>query len=272
MTDKLERARWWLRQGVKLLPCQPKSKSIVAGFGSRLRQVTTEPEAAPWWGERSANMAIVLGRGLVAADFDVADEYWRWVMGAGAGVKTYTELTARGAHVIFSGEGLPSGAGAGCEFKSSGAVLVAPSVHPSGILYRVLCDLPPQKLSIDEALSLFPFLAKPKPKSPKPSTPAAASGRMNMLDTIKSNISVVSELEAAGVRQWAAYSFSLTACCPFHQDEHPSLWAMPHVGVWGCNAPSCKAHGKHDVVNARALRRGITVPEAIREMWAEVKP
>jgi diadenosine tetraphosphatase ApaH/serine/threonine PP2A family protein phosphatase len=130
-------------------------------------------------------------------------------------------------------------------------------------------------LSFEKAKTLFPFLSEPalKPYIPKLRPQFNAGGlRGNKLEIIKAKVSVVVELEAAGVKRWRRGGTSIAACCPFHHDMHPSLWAKPDKGIWGCNVSGCPAYGTHDVVNARAMRLGLTLPEAIRELWAEVRP
>lgn len=270
--DKLARAYTWLNWEADLLPVQPKSKHLVGGFGSRQNRIRSMPEAFAWFEERRCNIAMVLDHGFVAADFDDAAVYWQWVAGPGAAVRTYTEQTARGAHVIWRGDGLPAAAAPGVEFKNAGALLIAPSVHPSGIVYRILCDLPPARLTLEQAKTLFPFLSVPRSAPARPAAVAPAAGPGGgQVAIIKSRVSVVAELEAAGVRAWRPGGVAVVACCPFHADSNPTLWAMPAAGVWGCNAPACRAYGKHDVINARALRRGIDNREALRELWAEVR-
>ena len=279
--DKLVSAHTWLALGADLIPKQPRSKDNIAGFGPRQRRIKTAPEVELWFGERRANLAIVLDHGFVAADFDDAGAYWTWAAGPGANVETYTELTARGAHVVWRGDALPAGNAPGVEFKNAGVLMVAPSVHPSGAVYRILCSLPPARLTFKQAQTLFPFLSStPKPAAVQDISteilrrrPAAAlSSRPTMIEIIKSKVSVIDELNAAGVKAWKSGGSAVVASCPWHgEDKHPSLWAMPERGLFGCNVPSCIAYGKHDVINARALRRGLTVPEAIRELWAEVR-
>ena len=257
-SETLTRAFVWQGWGADLIPKQPKAKDNIAGFGSRQKRIKTMPEAEAWFGGRSCNLSIALDNGIVGADFDVAEVYWKWAAGPGANVRTYAELTARGAHVIWRGDALPSGNGPGVEFKNSGVLMVAPSVHPSGVTYRILCDLPPARLTLDQAQTLFPFLSS----SPKnistdiPKVNRALSNTPSIVEVIKSKVAVVDELNAAGVKAWRAGGSGLVACCPFHADHNPSLWAMPERGVWGCSSPKCKAFGKHDAINARALRRG----------------
>lgn len=270
-----DRAHIWLALGADLIPKQPRSKDNIAGFGPRQKRIRTTPEVELWFGERRANLAIVLDHGFVAADFDEAEAYWTWAAGPGAGIQTYAELTARGAHLVWRGEALPSGAGPGVEFKSAGVLMVAPSVHPSGVVYRILCALPPARLTFKQAIALFSFLGSAKPAGISAEMigrrPAALGNHPSKIEIIKAKVSVIDELNAAGVKAWRAAGSAVVASCPWHgKDEHPSLWAMPERGLFGCNVPSCIAFGKHDAIDARALRRGVTVQEAIRELWAEV--
>ena len=53
---------------------------------------------------------------------------------------------------------------------------------------------------------------------------------------------------------------------PGHKDHKPSFWLDAERGVFGCYA--CAVRG--DVVNLYALRHGLTVREAIREMAAKL--
>lgn len=272
MADKLERAYIWLNWGADLLPVQPNSKHMVGRFGPHQTRITSEVEAFKWFEERRCNLALVLDHNFVAADFDDEKTYLAWAAEHGAEVQTYAERTARGAHVIWRGDGLPAGHAPGLEFKTSGALLIAPSVHPSGVVYQIVCDLPPAHLTLEKAKSLFPFLTVQAPGSaPAVAAAPAAGPNQSKIEIIKSRVSIVDELSAAGVKSWKSSGSAFVALCPFHHDKNPSLWAMPGRGVWGCNAPSCLAFGKHDVINARALRRRLTVPEAIRELWAEVR-
>ena len=292
MTDKhsghsLRRARyhralWWLGNGVELVPLRGRSKAIQRGFGSRKAHIRDAAAAGRWFLDTDANMAVVLGenRGLIIADWDDVRDYAAWSHSTGAQVDTLTERTARGYHAFFFGEGLPSAVGDGCEFKANGVCAVSPSVHPSGALYRIVCDVPVADLDQEEACALFPFLSASLSRHAE-STQRHSCSRDELgnrdkqqdgsvIERIKAARSTVQEMEAAGIVLRPSGENTLVGLCPFHDDHHPSLWVYMDNGLWGCNKPNCQAAGIHDVINFRALVRGISNSAAIKELANEL--
>jgi DNA primase len=86
---------------------------------------------------------------------------------------------------------------------------------------------------------------------------------------IKATRSTFDEMCAAGISLRPAGTNSLVGLCPFHDDHSPSLWLNPESGLWGCNRPDCSAAGIHDVINFRALFRGISNRAAIKQLADE---
>ena len=162
---RYERACWWLAHGVDVVPLKPQSKELQPGYGSRQAHITTQDFAHQWFltevtlVNTEANLGVVLGGsvGLVVADWDDVHQYEAWCAATGASVETLTEQTARGYHLFFVCEGLHTTVGPGCELKATGVCMVAPSVHPSGVVYRVLKDVPIMRLGCARARSLFHF-------------------------------------------------------------------------------------------------------------------
>ena len=279
--QRFERAAWWLAQGVALVPLQPKSKYIVAGYGPRRKTITSQDEARLWFEARAVNLGVVLGGepGLCVADFDDREAFDRWLAGPGRDVHTLVEQTARGAHVFFTGAGLPADAGPDVEFKTAGVVMSAPSVHPSGLIYSILHEAPIAPLSLESARVLFPFLSPAPSSQPSsasrypPQTLRRREAGQSLVERIKDARPVMAELEAAGVGEWRpGGKDTYVARCPFHADHAPSLWANAVTGAWGCNSPRCPAHDghrAHDVINARAMRKQISVQAAIQELARE---
>ena len=280
---RYERACWWLAQGIAIVPLKPRSKELQPGYGSRRAHIPDADFARKWFLNTDANLGIVLSgsAGLAVADWDNEQDYTRWRGTIGATVETLTERTARGYHVFFLDVRLDAAIGAGCEFKTSGVCMVAPSVHPGGIVYHVVIDAPIVPLSEEQARTFFPFLSEKRfastsmdCKSP-PVTTRKGAGEVgtSLIQRIKDSRSVVAELEAAGVTVWQRSGKNLVARCVFHEDTAPSLWVNPASGLWGCNAVSCPAHDgyrAHDVINARALRLGVSVQEAIKQLAGEL--
>ena len=276
--DKLAVALTWLKLGAELLPVLPGSKHIARNWGSCQRRISTPAEARQFFGPgKSFNLGLALVNGWIAADYDDAKAFIDWTHGAGCNCPaTYMETTGRGAHVVFRTAGdVRAGAMPGSPppvaLMTSGYIVLAPSLHPSGKLYTVLADVEPAYLSIDRALQLCPVLA-PKP-SCTPHLPKAPFTGFSKVEAIKAEVDLVAELTAAGATGWTQTGQALLAHCAWHHpDRHPSLWVLPEKRIWGCNTVSCPAFGKHDVINARALRVGCTTKEAIAQLWAELHP
>jgi hypothetical protein len=141
--------------------------------------------------------------------------------------------------------------------------MVSPSVHPSGFIYRVIDHLPIASIDAHTAHRLFPFLSVSRPqKSPKLETPIPTAGSLIM--RIKAARSTLDEMIAASITLQPAGANTLVGLCPFHNDHVPSLWLNPKSNLWGCNRPDCPAAGTHDVINFRALIRGISNHAAIQ--------
>lgn len=275
---RCERACWWLAQGVEVVPLKPHSKELQPGYGARKAHIATTAFARQWFLNTEANLGIVLGGagGLVVGDWDSDREYEAWRNTTGKMVDTLIERTSRGYHVYFIGYGLISAAGSGCELKTRGICMVSPSVHPSGTVYHIAHDAPIATLDSQRAAMLFPFLSD---RLGEQAVWAISTGERwpgnqrrqasGVVARIKAACSVMDEMSAVGIKFQHGGKTTLVARCPFHRDHSPSLWVNPEAGVWGCNRPDCPATGTHDVINFRALYRGISNRAAIKQLAAE---
>lgn len=280
---RYRQARWWLDQGIDVVPMQPVSKRIERGFGARKHHISEVAEAENWFLRSNANLGVVLGSEtrLVVADWDDVDAYDRWHETKGRSLSTRTEQTARGWHLFYFCQGLKSGSAGGCDFLASGVCMVTPSIHPSGAVYRVVDPAPIADLSAAEAIELFPFLSEKLVKTTYRHTLATAKkgGRrqatvpavqgQGVVARIKAARSTAVEMIDAGVDLRPGGTNALVGRCPFHDDHHPSLWVNPESGLWGCNRPDCPAAGIHDVINFRAMIKRISNRDAIRELAKE---
>jgi hypothetical protein len=247
----------------------------------RRAHITDVAHARRWFLKTDANLAVVLGgdAGLIVADWDKVRDYKVWRETTGTSVNTLTERTARGYHLFFVGEGLTSAVGDGCEFKADGVCAVSPSIHPSGVAYRIVQDVPIVHLDGERAYSLFPFLSAVRSRKERVDIDTALAERRHnsrvsggVVARIKAARCTADEMRAAGVRLRPGGQRALVGMCPFHDDHHPSLWVNPESGLWGCNKPSCPAAGVHDVINFRALARGISNRSAIKQLATEFLP
>jgi hypothetical protein len=259
----------WLERGVPLVPIQPRSKHLVRGFGPHLRQITTPGECWYWFHEHSVNLGLVCGgaAGLTVLDIDLLTEYETWKYHNRELAETYTVKTARGFHVYFVVGDIPSGKVGKIEVKGSGSVIMAaPSVHPSGAVYRPLVELAPI-LHAGADFPLLSELSKKKPAGIVARVQAAATGRDDLIGRIKAAWPILPLAESmtkltSGDGRW----FHGLCPLPGHKDRRPSFWVDAERGTFGCYA--CAERG--DVVNLYALRHGLTIREAIREMAAKL--
>ena len=269
---RFRRACWWLSLGVLLLPLKPSSKHLQPGFGPHKAHISDASWARKWFLNTDANLGVLLGdpTGLVVADWDDHLAYHRWRASLGAAVSTLAERTSRGVHLFFFAPSLRYAAGDGCELKSQGVCTVAPSMHPSGRLYRPLTRPPIAILAPTVACSLFPFLSdqiEPRPQDHSRRCRVPASG--GLVARIKAARPTLHEMHDAGVILIPGGLNTLVGRCPFHDDHAPSLWLYPNTGLWGCNRPDCRAAGVHDVINFRALTKRIPNRVAIRQLAAQ---
>lgn len=262
---RLTAALFWLSLGVEVLPLKPRSKHLQPGYGPCKARISDPAFARKWFLNTNANLGVLLGgtSGLLIADWDDVQTYLLWRSSLGAAVDTLIERTARGYHAFFFGRNLPSAAHNHCEFKSSGVCMVSPSIHPSGFVYRVIHHAPIASIDALTARRLFPFLSDSQPqKSLKPGNSIPSAG--GLIARIKAARSTLDEMIAAGIVLRPAGPDTLVGLCPFHDDHSPSLWLNPQSNLWGCNRPDCPAAGTHDVINFRALFRGISNRAAIK--------
>jgi hypothetical protein len=280
---RYQRACWWLVQGVELVPLKPGSKQLQPGYGSRKTHITDPALAAKWFLKTDANLGLVLGSpaGLAVVDWDDRQTYQTWLDTTDVIVDTLTEQTSRGFHSFFIVKELPSVAGYGCEFKTSGVCMVSPSRHPSGVVYQIINNVPILTLDEEKMLRLFPFLSEnlgQQRRNDDKTVPLKQTFSQKRTDRpakdgvvarIKATRSIVAEMSAVGIKLQSGGKHALVGLCPFHDDHSPSLWANPESGLWGCNKPTCPAAGIHDVINFRALARNISNIAAIKQMANE---
>lgn len=282
---RYERACWWLAQGIDVVPLKPQSKELQPGYGAHRAHITRMDFARQWFLNTDANLGVVLGgtKQLIVIDWDDAHQYEAWRATLDIAVKTLTEQTARGYHMFFTGKGFHSTADRGCELKATGVCMVAPSVHPSGVVYRVLKDGLIARLDCERARILFPFLSEESQEQQRrdgerasaisaPSTRKSHRPAAGVIARIKTAYSILDEMRAAGVQLREGSENVLVGLCPFHQDHTPSLWVNSQSGLWGCNKPDCRAAGTHDVINFRAMRCSISNDAAIRQLAHEFLP
>lgn len=133
--------------GLAVIPLWRKSKRPLVAW-SEFQTTPPDRDTVTTWARRwpGCNWAVLLGppsSGLVALDFDDAASYARWAAAwPDVAQAAPTAATARGSHVYLVG---PAGQRtarmenyAGEVKGAGGYVLLPPSIHPSGAVYRWL--------------------------------------------------------------------------------------------------------------------------------------
>jgi hypothetical protein len=262
----------WLMNGFRVLPVQPNSKILVAGFGLYRGQLTLDDADAVrfWFQDRSLNLAVLSPDGFAVLDFDDAGVYHHWRTAQPEAARSYTEKTPRGgAHVFIRlvGEPVTFTGIQGLELKR--VVLAYPS-RVGGKPYEPLNRAEGRILEIDIQKALQGFGAMGRPK-PQPQPPARVLGfpvvmqghKLGIITEAKQKWPILNyliyfapRLRLAGSGRWRS------GLCPWHEDKRASLWVDSERGLWGCHA--CGAHG--DVINWHARLKGYDIPRAARDL------
>lgn len=280
----LTSALHWLENEIAVIPVGWKSKRPLVEWSKYQSELPPLTHVTQWFSRKRRNLAIITGwQQLVVLDFDNMDAYKKWYTWAvtedvAKMIAQYTlrVLTSRGVHVYVRvlNETVSTFKFNGGDVKAAGGyVLVPPSVHPNGTLYRYTDPQAP----ILAANYLQDILAeKPlePPESPvqykeRVASPWAAVDRKSWIDDsgglvnrIKDKVSILELLPDAVKSKRNGFYM---ACCPFHEDKHPSFWIDTSRGVCGCFTCQMKPM---DVINLYARLNCVDNQSAIFELGA----
>jgi KaiC/GvpD/RAD55 family RecA-like ATPase len=143
-----EAAHAYLDAGLRPIACEPRAKRAIVSWKEFQQRAPTHEEIDHWWTMwPDANIALVLGQGLMAVDLDSFDARENLER---AGVVLPSDApvvaTGKGAHVYLSGtSGDRVGLVPGVDIRGVGYVVAPPSIHPSGRAYVWVNDfkMPP---------------------------------------------------------------------------------------------------------------------------------
>ena len=132
--------------GYHVIPVTPRGKRPLVSWKRYQRVQPTRAQIETWWTSTpDANVAIVLGQGRFAVDLDggeLAEDLLR-VAGIELPEDCPRSRTGNGHHVFFSAPrdqpdrvGMLRGLEAQIDIRGRGIVIVPPSVHESGRLYK----------------------------------------------------------------------------------------------------------------------------------------
>ena len=163
----------YARRGWPVFPVWPRRKNPRLGEGGHKHATTDAGQVAQWWaGWPDANIGLCPGpAGLLVLDWDSEEGRQEAVRLRCYAEPTLIVETARGQHLYFRHPGGRIGNrklnGVLDVRADAGYVLLPPSIHPSGVIYRALGR-------IEEIRDLpSPALAALQEAAPRPRTPGA---------------------------------------------------------------------------------------------------
>ena len=273
-------AEQWTNNGIAVIPIAYRDKRPTLPAWREFQQrLPTLDELRQWFQSRLTNMAIITGwRGLVVLDFDQRPTYelWRdWSREAAPKARfSYTVETSRGVHVyLFIDEPVQTTRAGTIDVKAAGGyVLAPPSIHPSGKPYAVLSDAP--ILRVDRLAAVLPpaLLALAHEARPAaspvervatlPADPWRAAMRPALLvDTAIADVlarrNILDLFPGAVWRRGYWW-----ACCPLHDDRHPSVTIDPAGHRARCWAGCLRSN----YLDWYAALNGLTLSEALADL------
>ena len=131
MTQFLDAALAYRAAGLHPIPCEPRGKRPLIAWKPYQDTAPTVEEIYYWWATTpQANVALVLGRGMLAVDIDSAEGRER-LLAAGIVLPASapTVSTGKGAHVYLKGSA-PDCVGLieGVDIRGVGYVVAPPSI------------------------------------------------------------------------------------------------------------------------------------------------
>jgi hypothetical protein len=281
----LSTAKFWLDLGIAAIPIRYRDKRpAINSWKQYQHQLPSHTELAKWFYSPYTNIAVITGwKNLAVVDFDADTEYEKWALWVARRRiyryvrHTLTVKTARGYHVyVTTSQPAQNAKLPGIDIKASGGyVLTPPSVHPSGVQYKIVSgDLPVRIDALSDILPpelLAQYTEQPKtiitPRITLPASddPWARAEQPfepsdNLIQRIKDHYRIENFFSDIHYRGggWAM------ARCPFHDDRNPSLWLNVEQQICGCFA-GCTTL-PYDVIDLYARLNNLTVSEAVRIM------
>lgn len=253
-------AKVWRGRGWGLIPIQPNTKKIVKGFGQYQKRVETDQEINYWFRDRNCNLAVVCPITGVVLDFDRIEIYNEFCGVSPHLAKSYTEYTPRwGRHVFLIGTSIIK---PGLKFVPGIEVKRFCLVFPSIVDGRGYGISNPGLILRGDILKGVSMFLLTKQKDSLGGWGERASDKLEVVLREKSDKrGILTEVKS----QWSILNYLhffeprlvlkgqgrfLAGCCPWHDDETPSLWVDWENNIWGCHG--CGRHG--DVINWHALK------------------
>lgn len=270
--DNFIAAARWLRRGFSLLPCQPGTKRIVAGYGPHQKRVTDIDGIERWFEDREANLAVCRGQGQIILDFDDPQLYKSWIDRHPIIKTTYTERTpGRGGYHVFLYGNMPE------DVKWLSGVEVPHFVmsYPSVVDGKQYAAGEGEILTIDD-LGVFSDLSEPgQPtayiqmirQTARSNTKPERIG--SVVDRILESYLITDMVQEVSPELWHKLQHKgryMIGNCFLHPDHGKHFYIDIRLNLYGCH--KCGAHG--DTINLYALLKGIDNHEAIEHLKGRI--
>lgn len=262
----LETALYWHAQNVATIPCLPKSKLPIIGWGKYQNELPTQLQVEQWFNRTDLNLALVCGGTgrLTVLDFDDIEKFLEFEATHPFYANTFQVNTARGVHLYYRTlQPVASKHFDNCELRAQGNyILTPPSIHPTGYEYRfeneskAILELTERGIKIlfsEDKPSYFsaPLITETKPVEPSstdtPNTRQSTPSNGEMVGYILTHLPILKLVsQYTQGRVSSSDGRWLLARCPFsdnhaHQDRNPSFWIDTLRNKCGCFSPKCNA-------------------------------
>lgn len=291
-------SRYWLQLGIATIPIRYKDKRpsvnlLPDGKWERFKtELPSNTQLLVWFSSNLRNIGLVVGwNNLVVIDFDNQDVYSKWLLWVSrkggyaleVANRTYQVITARGIHIyVYTKELELNRKLPGIDIKAQGGyVLIPPSIHPSGHIYKAINETAPI-LSIDSLADILPadMLLQAAADTQYKNTGVAATIQAgiqavesdpwessllvpdptrDMILQVRERHNILDYLPDA--RRTSRDGRWWRAVCPFHEDKNPSFWVDAQRGICGCFGGCTRK--PMDVIGLYARLVGVTNRDAI---------
>jgi len=277
--------------GYAVIPIHYRTKEAKVKWAPYQECLPSKNNILRWFAHSITNGAVLTGShgygaGLVVIDFDNMPDFLTWYKWAGeaneisrSALDAYMVKTSRGVHVYLTSEQAHTFSNlhyGGVDIKAeSGYIMLPGSVHPSGFVYQAVDEknlqfpvfesldqvLPPEILERRESAV---FLAQDPPSYTEPNPLQILdqpAGKKMTIAQIKSRHKI-EDFIPVSMRTGANY---YVAKCPFHDDQHESMWVDTAKQICGCYA-GCSGQTPWDIINLFARLHNVSNNEAIDQL------
>ncbi len=277
--------------GYAVIPIHYRTKEAKVKWAPYQECLPSKNNILRWFAHSITNGAVLTGchgygAGLVVIDFDNMPDFLTWYKWAGeaneisrSALDAYMVKTSRGVHVYLTSEQAHTFSNlhyGGVDIKAeSGYIMLPGSVHPSGFVYQAVDEknlqfpvfesldqvLPPEILERRESAV---FLAQDPPSYTEPNPLQILdqpAGKKMTIAQIKSRHKI-EDFIPVSMRTGANY---YVAKCPFHDDQHESMWVDTAKQICGCYA-GCSGQTPWDIINLFARLHNVSNNEAIDQL------